>query len=41
MAMTGPNDGFLMTRLNELASWCRKNSLWPMPFATVCWRHRS
>jgi NADH-quinone oxidoreductase subunit B len=25
-----------VTRLDELASWCRKNSLWPMPFATAC-----
>ena len=24
------------TRLDELVSWCRKNSLWPMPFATAC-----
>ncbi len=25
-----------VTKLDELASWCRKNSLWPMPFATAC-----
>ncbi len=25
-----------MTRLDALANWCRKNSLWPMPFATAC-----
>jgi NADH-quinone oxidoreductase subunit B len=25
-----------VTRLDALASWCRKNSLWPMPFATAC-----
>jgi NADH-quinone oxidoreductase subunit B len=30
------SDGFLVTRLDALASWCRKNSLWPMPFATAC-----
>jgi NADH-quinone oxidoreductase subunit B len=36
MAMTGPNDGFLIGRLNDLANWVRKNSLWPMPFATAC-----
>ena len=23
-------------KLDELVSWCRKNSLWPMPFATAC-----
>ena len=26
----------VVSRLDELASWCRKNSLWPMPFATAC-----
>lgn len=25
-----------VARLDALASWCRKNSLWPMPFATAC-----
>jgi NADH-quinone oxidoreductase subunit B len=25
-----------VTRLDVLANWCRKNSLWPMPFATAC-----
>ncbi len=25
-----------LTKLDWLASWCRKNSLWPMPFATAC-----
>jgi NADH-quinone oxidoreductase subunit B len=29
-------DSFLVTKLDALASWCRKNSLWPMPFATAC-----
>ncbi|NUQ62450.1 MAG: NADH-quinone oxidoreductase subunit NuoB [Pirellulales bacterium] len=29
-------DNVLITRLDELVSWCRKNSLWPMPFATAC-----
>ena len=29
-------DNVVITKLNELASWCRKNSLWPMPFATAC-----
>src|ERR1700748_1578867 len=26
----------IVGRLDALASWCRKNSLWPMPFATAC-----
>ncbi len=26
----------LVTKLDQLANWCRKNSLWPMPFATAC-----
>jgi len=29
-------DNFFLARLDHLASWCRKNSLWPMPFATAC-----
>ncbi len=29
-------ENVLVTRLDTLASWCRKNSLWPMPFATAC-----
>ena len=29
-------DNVLITKLDELVSWCRKNSLWPMPFATAC-----
>jgi NADH-quinone oxidoreductase subunit B len=26
----------LVTQLDALANWVRKNSLWPMPFATAC-----
>jgi NADH-quinone oxidoreductase subunit B len=26
----------LVTQLNTLANWVRRNSLWPMPFATAC-----
>ena len=26
----------MVTNLDKLASWCRKHSLWPMPFATAC-----
>jgi NADH-quinone oxidoreductase subunit B len=29
-------DSFLFTKLDYLANWMRKNSLWPMPFATAC-----
>ncbi len=36
MAVTGLNDSVIVTSLDKLASWVRKNSLWPMPFATAC-----
>jgi NADH-quinone oxidoreductase subunit B len=26
----------VVTQLDKLANWVRKNSLWPMPFATAC-----
>jgi NADH-quinone oxidoreductase subunit B len=29
-------DNVALTKLDALANWCRKNSLWPMPFATAC-----
>ena len=29
-------DNVVVTRLDHLANWVRKNSLWPMPFATAC-----
>ncbi len=29
-------EGFLLTKVAELAKWSRKNSLWPMPFGTAC-----
>jgi NADH-quinone oxidoreductase subunit B len=35
MALDLP-EGVMVTQLDKLASWCRKNSLWPMPFATAC-----
>jgi NADH-quinone oxidoreductase subunit B len=31
-----PNDNIFIAPLDKLASWIRKNSLWPMPFATAC-----
>ena len=35
MALDLP-ENVVVSKLDELASWCRKNSLWPMPFATAC-----
>ena len=35
MAIDVP-ENVVVADLNNLASWCRKNSLWPMPFATAC-----
>jgi NADH-quinone oxidoreductase subunit B len=29
-------DSVILTSLDHLANWVRKNSLWPMPFATAC-----
>jgi len=29
-------DNVVITKLNALVNWCRKYSLWPMPFATAC-----
>jgi NADH-quinone oxidoreductase subunit B len=26
----------MVTQLDQIANWVRKNSLWPMPFATAC-----
>jgi NADH-quinone oxidoreductase subunit B len=34
MALELPD--MILTKLDPLANWCRKNSLWPMPFATAC-----
>ena len=29
-------EGFLTTQLKRVINWSRRNSLWPMPFATAC-----
>ena len=29
-------ENVLLTRLDHVANWARRNSLWPMPFATAC-----
>jgi NADH-quinone oxidoreductase subunit B len=34
--MSQENNGLFWTTLDSAASWCRSNSLWPMPFATAC-----
>ncbi len=30
------DDNMFVTKLDAIASWVRKHSLWPMPFATAC-----
>ena len=35
MALELP-ENVVVSKLDSLANWCRKNSLWPMPFATAC-----
>ena len=30
------NDFVLTTSLQKVVNWCRRSSLWPMPFATAC-----
>ena len=35
MAVDLPDD-VVLTKLDWLANWARKNSLWPMPFGTAC-----
>jgi len=41
VALTQPKsqplpENVVVTQLDALANWCRKNSLWPLPFATAC-----
>jgi len=35
MELNAPENVYV-GKLDALANWCRKNSLWPMPFATAC-----
>jgi NADH-quinone oxidoreductase subunit B len=35
VALAIPDD-VIVTRLDSIVNWVRKNSLWPMPFATAC-----
>src|SRR5262249_18698991 len=32
----GVPEGVFLSQLDKIANWARKNSLWPMPFATAC-----
>ena len=34
--ITALGDNILLTQVKRLANWCRKYSLWPLPFATAC-----
>ena len=36
MAIGSADEGFITTRLDELVSWSRRNSLWPMPMGLAC-----
>lgn len=36
MALDFLNENYVVSKLDYLASWCRKYSLFPMPFATAC-----
>ncbi|MFO0957853.1 MAG: NADH-quinone oxidoreductase subunit B family protein [Isosphaeraceae bacterium] len=31
-----PPENTIITTVDSVVSWCRKHSLWPMPFATAC-----
>lgn len=31
-----PAEGFVATQLKRVINWARRNSMWPMPFATAC-----
>jgi NADH-quinone oxidoreductase subunit B len=36
LEITALGDNILLTQVKRLANWCRKFSLWPLPFATAC-----
>ena len=35
-AVAASSDLVLTTQLQKVVNWCRRSSLWPMPFATAC-----
>jgi NADH-quinone oxidoreductase subunit B len=35
-ALEASHEGLFLTRLQDVVSWARKNSLWPMPMGTAC-----
>ena len=34
--VTKNESGIILTRIDEVVRWARKNSLWPLPFGTAC-----
>lgn len=36
MGMSGSDESFFTTRIEEIVGWARKNSLWPMPMGISC-----
>src|ERR1700750_3517182 len=34
--LTALPDNILTTNLKRVVNWCRRSSVWPMPFATAC-----
>ncbi len=36
MEPTALSDNFLTLNLKKVSNWCRRSSVWPLPFATAC-----